>query len=77
MLGDLNRQADDVWRVMSGGEWQSLRTIAAKTGHPEASISARLRDFRKARFGSHIVERMAWRGRRFRYRLVRRVEVVA
>jgi hypothetical protein len=70
-------QVNDVWAAMSGGEWKSLRTLAAATGHPEASISARLRDFRKARYGSHVVELKPWRDRRFQYRLVRRMEIAA
>lgn len=37
--------------------WLTLREIAAGTGFPEASISARLRDLRKARFGSYSVLR--------------------
>lgn len=53
----LNAQARRVWDVMECGEWMPLSEIAARTGDPEASISARLRDFRKPRFGGHVVER--------------------
>ncbi len=66
----LNDQADDVWRVMHGGKWFSLRTLSQATGHPEASISARMRDFRKSRFGSHTVERHAVGKGLHLYRLV-------
>ena|SRR5436305_12097121 len=67
----LNKQAQDVWRAMRDGCWRSLKTISLITGHPEASISARLRDYRKDRFGSHFVdrERIEDSGL-FRYRLV-------
>jgi len=76
--GPLNRQAQDVWDAMIGGDgWLSLRTLAQITKHPEASISARLRDFRKQRFGGHMVEkkRHPWRARQFVYRLVPREDV--
>lgn len=71
----LNKQAQDVWDAMMGGDgWLSLRTLAQITKHPEASISARLRDFRKQRFGGHMVERKRhpWRARQYVYRLVPR-----
>jgi hypothetical protein len=53
----LNKQAQDVFDVMADGKWHSLSEISKITGHPEASVSARLRDFRKQRFGGHRVER--------------------
>lgn len=53
----LNRQMRDVWRIVRDEEWHTLPEIADLTGHPEASISARLRDLRKRRFGGHTVER--------------------
>jgi Holliday junction resolvase len=54
----LNRQALDVFHAIQDGTWHTLAELSAHTGHPEASISARLRDLRKARFGSHLVERI-------------------
>lgn len=54
----LNRQARDVFRIVADEEWHTLAELAERTGHPEASVSARLRDLRKVRFGAHIVERM-------------------
>jgi len=42
---------------MRDGEWRTLGEISEATGHPEASVSARLRDFRKPRFGGHTVNR--------------------
>ena len=43
----------------SGGTYDSSRDKDRlnKTGDPEASVSARLRDLRKKRFGSHIITR--------------------
>lgn len=53
----LNRQARAVWDVMLDKQWRTLREISSECGHPEASVSARLRDFRKEKFGGHTVER--------------------
>ena len=46
-----------VWDCIVNGAWWTLAGIAQTTGHPEASVSARLRDFRKEKFGNHIIER--------------------
>lgn len=35
-----------VFDLMHDGEWRSLREISMKTGDPESSVSARLRDLR-------------------------------
>ncbi len=43
--------------VMRDGQWHQLWELNDVTGYPEASISARLRDLRKPRFGGWIVER--------------------
>jgi len=53
----LNRQAQLVFNVVRDGRWRTLHAIAEQTGQPEASVSARLRDLRKPRFGSHSVDR--------------------
>ena len=53
----LNEQSQRVFRLMRDNQWRALHEIAAITGDPEASISARLRDFRKPRFGSLVVNR--------------------
>lgn len=53
----LSRQLDAVRRYMRSGEWRTLDEIAAATGAPPASVSARLRDLRKPRFGGMTVER--------------------
>lgn len=65
----LNRQAQDVWQAMMDMRWHSLRHLSQATGHPEASVSARLRDFRKEKFGRHRVERERMSGGLFLYRL--------
>jgi len=53
----LNEQSKRVFRLMRDNQWRALHEIAQITGDPEASISARLRDFRKPRFGSLVVNR--------------------
>lgn len=53
----LAAQLDAVRRLMADECWRSLATIATRTGYPEASVSARLRDLRKPRHGSRTVER--------------------
>ncbi len=65
----LNKQARRVFNVMRDGMWHGLADIARRTGDPEASISARLRDFRKQRFGALTVERRRAEGT-WLYRLV-------
>jgi hypothetical protein len=52
----LKKQIGRVWSAMSDGGWRTLSEIAAVTGDPEASISARLRDLRKPRFGDYKME---------------------
>ena len=71
----LGKQAGDVYDVVAKGGWYSLGAIARLTGHPEASISARLRDLRKPRFGGYDVQRRNIGGGTWQYRL--RVEEVA
>jgi hypothetical protein len=60
-----------VWRVMKGGEWRTLGELANLTSGSEASVSARLRDLRKERFGAHTVERRRmYQPGLFEYRVV-------
>lgn len=66
----LNAQCLRVWNVMRDHAWHTLPGISAKTGDPEASISARLRDFRKPRFGGYIVERRYVADGLWEYRLL-------
>lgn len=66
----LNRQALDVWKVMRDGYWHTLEELAYVTGHPEASVSARLRDLRKPRFGSRTIQRQHVGGGLWEYRYV-------
>lgn len=53
----LRIQLHAVWNFMFDEHWDTLHSISVAVGAPEASVSARLRDFRKPKFGGHIVER--------------------
>lgn len=53
-LGDQSRR---VWELMRDGNWRTLREISVAVCSPEASVSARLRDLRKPRWGGWVVER--------------------
>jgi len=53
----LRAQLTRVYGVMRDHAWRTLADIAAATNDPEASVSARLRDLRKDKFGGWIVER--------------------
>ena len=53
----LDKLLGRVWRLMADGRWRNLRTIQQACGGSEASCSARLRDFRKEKFGGWVVHR--------------------
>lgn len=65
----LNKQASAVFQFMQDHEWHSLRDISEATGAPEASASARLRDFRRSEFGGFTVERRALSKGLWQYRM--------
>ena len=66
------KQLGAVWRVMHDRGWWTLRNISKRTGYPEQSVSARIRDFRKERFGGHTVDRIYQGDGVFIYRLIPR-----
>lgn len=53
----LNAQLARVHALISDGLWRTLQEISDATGDMPQSISARLRDFRKTKWGGHKVER--------------------
>lgn len=53
----LTAQLDDVRVLMADGKWRTLAAVASALNAPEASVSARLRDLRKEKFGGHTVNR--------------------
>jgi hypothetical protein len=53
----LRTQLGRVFDLMKDGRWRTLAAIAIQCQPAsEASVSARLRDFRKKKFGNHAVE---------------------
>lgn len=68
----LNAQMRRVYDRIVDGNWWTLADLSEATGDPESSISARLRDLRKPKFGSRDVERERVGGvsGTWRYRLV-------
>lgn len=66
----LAAQHQRVLAYMSDGAWHTLGELAKLTGDPEASVSARLRDLRKPKFGNYQVVREYVARGLFRYRLV-------
>jgi hypothetical protein len=53
----LGAQMQAVYDVMEDGRWHFLAEMSEIVGAPEGSISARLRDLRKSKFGGFVVER--------------------
>ena len=62
-------QRGRVHRAMSDGQWHTLAKISEITKDPEASVSARLRDLRKKKFGGFIVDRQRLDSGLYRYRI--------
>ena len=52
--------------LMVDGNWRTLEEIEEVTRHPQASVSARLRDLRKPKFGGYVVDRRMRKGTRTR-----------
>lgn len=65
-----------VFDFMSEGGWHTLQEIRlalerrTRRHHREQTVSARLRDLRKDRYGAHDVQRKRIKGGLFEYRLV-------
>jgi len=72
--GRLFRQCQDVFDAIRGGHWFTLAELSDATGHPQASVSARLRDLRKVKFGGHSIARDYVANGLWRYRLQINVE---
>jgi hypothetical protein len=67
----LGAQLRRVAAVMAMGHWLTLEEIQTRTGDPQASISARIRDLRKLRYGGRDVEHRRRHGAGlWEYRLV-------
>lgn len=67
----LSTQLVAVKTLMSDGHWRTLDEIASIVAGSVPSISARLRDLRKVKHGSHTVDRRrSHLAGRFEYRLI-------
>jgi hypothetical protein len=66
----LTTQLARVLDLMLDGRARTLRHIADTIGASEASVSARLRDLRKSRFGAYVVERKRVAGGLHTYRII-------
>ena len=53
----LTGQIEAVFECMLKGKWMALDEISDETGAPQASASAQLRNLRKERFGSHVIDK--------------------
>jgi hypothetical protein len=66
----LSAQLEKVKALMLDGAWRTLEEIQDATGvRSSASVSARIRDLRKPRFGRYLVERRRVVGGLFEYRV--------
>jgi len=52
----LTSQLMRVFALMKDGQWRTLYEIQTRCGGSESGISARIRDFRKERFGGHEIK---------------------
>lgn len=68
----LRSQMDRIKFLFRDQQWRTLKDIADAVGASEAGASARLRDFRKVRWGAYTVERQRIRdgSGQYAYRLV-------
>jgi hypothetical protein len=53
----LTGQLERVYKAVKDGRWLTLAGIASRTGDPEASISAQLRNLRKLKFGAYDIRK--------------------
>lgn len=63
-------QLRSVFGVMRDGQWHTLADIAAQSGVPEASASARIRELRQDEHGGWLIENRRSDDDRHSYRLV-------
>jgi hypothetical protein len=54
---DFRCQLDRTRGIMLGGGWHTLEYLASEVGCSEATVSARLRDLRKPRYGAYNIEK--------------------
>lgn len=67
----LSSMLERVLLMMIDGQWRTLQEIREFCGGTDASISARLRDLRKPKFGAYDVERRYVSNGLWEYRVMR------
>ena len=67
----LSGQLYAVSMILADYQWHTLEELADKTGASVASVSARIRDLRKTRFGGRTIDRKYFSNGLWRYRLVK------
>jgi hypothetical protein len=72
----LTSQLNKVFDCMKDGQWHTIPELAQYAGGSEAAVSARIRDFRKQRFGGHTVERERVKKGLYRYKLTLRHDLL-
>jgi hypothetical protein len=65
----LSGQLKAVRYVLLDNRWHTLGEIAQRVGGSEAGVSARIRDLRKPRFGSHTIEKQRVTDGLWQYRM--------
>lgn len=65
----LSSQLDDVRDYMAGRGFVTLQQVSKATGHSVQSVSARIRDLRKEKFGGRTVTRKSFGRGLFAYKL--------
>ena len=66
----LSSQLHAVCLILSDHRWHTLNEISKRINASEASVSARIRDLRKPKFGGHLIEREHVERGLFQYRMV-------
>jgi hypothetical protein len=66
----LSKQVERVYSVLITGEWVTLSELSFYANAPEASVSARIRDLRKKRYGSQVINSRRRSVGLWEYRLV-------
>jgi|TARA_B100000586_G_scaffold265245_1_gene236684 hypothetical protein len=66
----LTTQLGKIYNLLNTGRWFTLRQLADLIKAPEASVSARIRDLRKPKFGEHNIEHERLSNGVWRYRMV-------
>lgn len=66
----LSTQLGQIEYFMEDKGYLSLQEISDATGHPHASVSAQLRNLRKERFGSRVIDKKYVANGLYQYKLV-------